>query len=111
MSDGIYNLIVDQGADLYLRIDVSASDGTVVDLTGYSARAQVRETPLSDTILATFNVSGTLNTAGTFNIYLTSKQSMALPAKKGYYDLEIYQGDIVYRLLEGTATVKPNVTR
>jgi hypothetical protein len=111
MSAGIYHMVVDQGADLNLKIEVSASDNTPIDLTGFTARGQIRATPAASVVLASFTTSGSFDSSGSFYLQLANSQSMALPPKKLYYDLEISSGTYTYRLLSGTVTVNANVTR
>ena len=40
----IANLFIDQGTDFSIVVDVTDATGSVLDLSGYSAAAQIRKT-------------------------------------------------------------------
>ena len=42
MTAGIYDITIEQGSDYSLGLVLRNSDNTLMDLTGYSARAQLR---------------------------------------------------------------------
>ena len=111
-----YDLEIKQGATLSLTATWKDSAGTAVNLTGYTARLQVRATyDSSSTILSLTSAAGiTLGgAAGTIAITATATVTAALTAPfSGVYDLELVSGGgEVTRLLEGTATVSPEVSR
>ena len=111
-----YDLEIKQGATLSLTATWKDSSGTAVNLTGYTARLQVRATyDSSSTILSLTSSAGiTLGgAAGTIAITATATVTAALTAPwSGVYDLELVSGGgEVTRLLEGTATVSPEVSR
>jgi hypothetical protein len=111
-----YDLEIKQGATLSLTATWKDSSGTAVNLTGYTARLQVRATyDSSSTILSLTSAAGiTLGgAAGTIAITATATVTAALTAPwSGVYDLELVSGGgEVTRLLEGTATVSPEVSR
>jgi|TARA_B110000858_G_scaffold184735_1_gene226207 hypothetical protein len=112
MAAGRYNIVVDQGSDFALQFTVK-SDGTATNLTGYSARAQLRERPHTGTVTATFTCTIVSASAGTIKMALTNEVTKAITPKKYYYDLEIYTTNdaAVTRLLQGEALVSPEVTR
>jgi hypothetical protein len=111
-----YDLEIKQGATLSLTATWKDSSGTAVNLTGYTARLQVRATyDSSSTILSLTSSAGiTLGgAAGTIAITASATTTAALTAPwSGVYDLELVSGGgEVTRLLEGTATVSPEVSR
>lgn len=111
-----YDLEIKQGATLSLTATWKDSTGTAVNLTGYTARMQVRATyDSSSTILSLTSGSGiTLGgSAGTIAITASATTTAALSAPwSGVWDLELVSGGgEVTRLLEGAATVSPEVTR
>ena len=113
---GIYNITCDQGATLQRSITWSDSARNPYNLTGYTARMQVRSTVSSSTIiieLTTENGRISLGT-GEWNVNLTiaSAATAALTPGLYVYDLEIVSGSgVVTRLIEGNFKVKAEVTR
>lgn len=107
----IANLYIDQGTDYTITVDVTDSAGDVLDLTGYTATAQVRKTYTSSSLSATFTTS--INAAaGQVTISLTDTQTSALQAGRYVYDLNIESGGgVKTRVIEGQAVVTPGVTR
>ena len=53
MSAGKFNITIDQGSDFSLKLTVKEA-GVVKNLTGYSARAQLRTTTTAAAVSATF---------------------------------------------------------
>ena len=111
---GTLNLTMWQGAtwDYTLTWTISA---TPVNLTGYTARMQVRKLHSSPTaVLSLTNLAGiTLGgSAGTIVLAATATQTAAITASTYVYDLELVSGaGVVTRLLEGTMTVDAEATR
>lgn len=113
ISPGNYNIVCPQGAtfDRYARLTVG---GSAFDLTGYTARMQVRETyDATATLVSLTTGSGiTLGgTAGTIQWVISSTASAALPDGNFVYDLELINNAEVTRLIQGKFTVTPEVTR
>lgn len=87
-----------------------------VDLTGYTARMQIRERITDDSPvieLTTENSRIILTPAeGKIELHLTDADTSTITIKKGVYDLELVSpGGDVRRLVEGTVKVFPEVTR
>lgn len=115
MTAGRYDIEIEQGATWSRTITVEDPAGTPIDLTGYSARMQVRssydaETPLLSISSADGGVEITPLT-GTLELSATAAQTAAMPAGIHVYDLELVIGGTVDRLLSGRARVYPEVTR
>jgi hypothetical protein len=73
--------------------------------TSYSAASASLE-------LTTANSRISLTNAGVITLSLTATETAALAAGRYVYDLEmVSSGGLVTRLLEGVATVSPEVTR
>lgn len=114
---GTLDLNCYQGANFDYTLTWQTGD-SAVNLTGYSARMQVRESYDAGTaIVSLTNGTGiTLGgTAGTIAIALTSTQTAALdgtPNTQAIYDLELVSGaGYVTRLVEGRFYIFPEVTR
>jgi len=109
-----YNFNIDQGATFTTSILYKDSEGAAVNLTGYGARMQIRRN-IADTeyVLSLTDSSGLTITAneGKIGILITAAQTTLIPAGGYFYDLEIYAGAVVTRLIEGKALVSAEVTR
>lgn len=114
MAAASFNITVEQGATFQKQITYKDANGNPVDLTNVTvARAQMRPTIASGTSVAfTVAVSAT-PTSGVINWSMSATTTAALTAPSTqYYDLEIeFSNGVVRRLLSGTVTVTPEVTR
>ena len=112
MTAANHNLTIDQGSDFVIDLVIS-DEGTVKNLTGYSARAQMRTTKSASAIAATFTCTVTNAVGGTIKMELPNATSSAISPGKYYYDLELYTASdvIVARLMQGTVILTPEVTR
>lgn len=104
------------GGATFSRVIRYKADGANVNLTGYTARMQIRPTAASATTtlsLTTENNRITLGgTAGTITLSISATDTAAITAGRYVYDLELVSaGGIVTRLLQGIVTVSANVTR
>ena len=90
-------------------------DGELVDLTGYSARMQLRKKYSSAEAAISLDEASGLElggVAGTIDVVIEAATSSAVPAIKYVYDLELESaGGVVKRLLEGTFTLTPEVSK
>lgn len=112
------DIIIDQGTDVAIQLNLVNIGGSPKNLTGYSAAAQLRETfSTSDSNAVTFSsIVSDPATAGIVTLSLTNAQTAAMEAGRYYYDVEIsyYDSDsnqVIERILEGQAKITPNVTR
>ena len=115
MIPGKYNMVCPQGSTFNLQLTYEIED-VPVDLTGYTARMQVREKHTSTRkVLDLTTENGGLATggaAGTIEILVSESDTTAITAKDYVYDLELVSSsDIVTRILEGKFLVTPEVTR
>ncbi len=111
MAAGSYNFTLEQGTTFSREITVQDS-GSAMNLTGYSARMQMRSTHDSSTIALTF--TATISNAAQGKIQLSATASATTAVEEGIYvyDLEIESASSgVTRLMEGKVTVTPEVTR
>lgn len=114
MAAGKYNIVIEQGTTF--NMDFTIKTGTTPwDLTSYSARMQVRTSSgAANTLLSLTNGAGiTLGgSAGTVAVSVSAAATAAIVAGRYVYDLEIESaGGQVWRIIEGKATVKAEVTR
>lgn len=122
MAAGVLDLLIEQGSTFTRTVTVTGPvpNLTPVDLTGYTARGQIRETAQSATIVVSFTCVVSDPTNGVITVSLTDEQTSAIPATGAkysnyqtyYYDIEIESaGGIVTRLLNGKVSVSPEVTK
>ena len=104
------NLTIDQGSNFSSTVTVEDQDGLTFNLTSYTARGQIRKSysSTSDTPFAT-TIPSPSN--GKIEISLTSTQTAALKPGRYVYDIEIVQGNLVNRVIEGQIEVTPRVTQ
>jgi hypothetical protein len=110
-----YDLCVQQGAT-FRRVITWKADGALVNLTGYTARMQIRATAEASTALIELTTeNGRIalgGSAGTITLTISATDTAALTSGRGVYDLELVSGSgIVTRLLQGAVTISRNVTR
>ena len=112
MSAATYNFNLDQGPDFALEM-IMKEDSVVKDLTGYSARSQLRKTKDASTPTASFVCTIPSPETGKIRMQMSNAVSKDITAGVYYYDLEIYtSGDaLVLRLLQGQVTVTREITR
>lgn len=116
MTPGNYDLTIYQGATLGLVLTWKDENETPIDLTGYTARLQARESVDASTsfISLTTENSGIAlgGNAGTITLNMSATDTAALTETSGMYDLELVSGGgQVTRLLQGALLVNKEVTR
>ena len=126
MAAGRYSFTIEQGTTLDFNVQYLDSNSTPVDLTDYSGRMQIRPTITSNDIIATLsssrdtdgtglNFSGsngtTPPTSGSIGVFISAASSSLFNFNEAVYDLEIYSGSIVTRILEGKVKLSKEVTR
>ena len=116
MSAGIYDFYIEQGATFTQTLIWTDGDGTPVNLTGYSARMQIRPSVTSETIILSLTSNNgriTLGGAtGAITLTISAVDSAALDKFSGVYDLELEAANgFVTRLLEGGIAISREVTR
>ena len=110
MAAGTYNITLDQGSDFEISLAVSGQD-----LTGFTARGQIRPTPQSDILYGEFDftISSPTSTGGTIAMSLPSFVSRNIPPGTFVYDVEVRNDSTrkAVRLIQGNITVVQGVTR
>jgi hypothetical protein len=112
---GVYNIRCDQGSTFQRIITVTqAVSGDTyepVDLTGYSARMQIRK-KFGGTLLIELTDGDGLTlggAAGTVTIDMTAAQTAEI-TRSGVYDLELVIGSTVTKVLRGQFILTHEVT-
>jgi len=91
---------------------------TPVNLAGFTAKMQIRSKPESKAVileLSTTNGRITLNFGsqnGAIRLFISAADTATLSVcDKAVYDLELYNGAITTRVLQGNVIISPEVTR
>ena len=126
MSAATYNLFIDQGSDFAVDLVIKES-GSAMDLSNYSGRGQLRSSHTSTDIAGYFKVTVTNSSGGALKVELPNgtwtdssvspaasrNGSKDIAAGQYVYDIEIFTNAdaVVKRIMQGTATINPEVTR
>lgn len=126
MPAGRYSFTIEQGATTSFQLQYSDSDGNPVDLTGYQARMQIRETIPSTVVICSLsssldsdgtglNLSGSSGTlplaSGSIGVYISAASSSNFDFDSAVYDIELVDGSEVVRLVQGRIKLDKEVTR
>jgi len=115
MTAGIYNATVDQGSVWSVVFVYLNPDDVPIDLTGYTARMQLRQDYNSETADLTLSTAGggisIVGSTGTITVIATDEQTELLESGFYLYDLELSSGGVVSRLVQGQLTIAEQVTR
>lgn len=112
MSAGTYNLEIERGETFTSVFTWKDSTNALVNLTGKTARMQIRSTTSSPTVTLDCNSYFTLGGAlGTITLEIPATITATLTLGLLRYDLEIVTGANVRKLLKGDVTVFGEVTR
>ena len=116
MTAGILDFTIEQGATFSRIITWKDENDTPINLTGYTARMQIREHLASAGTLAeltTANGGIIINAAlGKLTLTLSATATDALTPSRAVYDLEVESsGGVVTRLLQGNILIERSVTR
>jgi hypothetical protein len=112
-----YSIQIEQGATFALNITWKDSSGTPVDITGFTARMQVRRSVSAATVEVELNTeNGRIDlggAAGTIGLSIPADVTAALSGwRNAVYDLELVSTTgVVKRLLSGAVELIPEVTR
>lgn len=121
MSATIVDLTIEQGATYNLGFTWSQDDngqpGEPMDLTGSVIRMQIRRTQQSPVLVEALSTGPSPmithgGTTGHIQVKIPPEATNLLTSKTARYDLEVVlPGTDVYRVIEGTVTVSPNITQ
>jgi hypothetical protein len=121
MPAGKYSLLIEQGATLNLSLSYKDSAGSLINLTGYSGKMQIKSDYADNSPTTYLTLSSSLQpdgtgivmggVSGTIGIYISATTSSALTFSSASYDLEIASGSFVTRLIQGPVFVSKEVTR
>jgi hypothetical protein len=115
---GKLDLTIEQGATFRHQLQVKQGDGTgapAADLTGYTARMQIRTEVGSPNILISLTTENGRITitplTGLIDLQISATDTAALAFEVAAYDLELVSAGVVTRLVQGKVKLSPEVTR
>ena len=121
MSTNYEDIVVNQGTDVAIEIELVHDSGSAFDLTNRSITAKMKRRyadSADDPNTVAFNaVIASPPTDGIVTLALTNTQTDALKTRGRYvYDVELSYDDsdsntIIERILEGQIEVSPSVTK
>jgi len=109
------NLKIAQGSTYIHTFAVTHEDGSAYDLTGFSARMQIRLTV--DTATAELDVTDSdpelevIEVDSEVKLTLSAAVTAAWAFADAVYDIEVFQGSFVKRVVKGSIKVDKEVTR
>ncbi|WP_344580481.1 hypothetical protein [Nonomuraea roseoviolacea] len=109
----VYRFTIDQGAT-FRRVLRWTSGGEPLNLTGFSARMEIRTKTGGELLYRLDTSTGGITLGGvegTIQLHIPASASTAWAWRTGVYDLELIgpTGDVV-RLIQGGVQVSPEVT-
>lgn len=116
MAAATYNFVIEQGTTLAKTLIWNDSTGNPVNLSGYTARMQVRQSVTSSVVLLELTTTaGTITITpltGTIVLSFSATTTADITWRHGKYDLELVASNgVVTRLIEGQIDISPEVTR
>ena len=107
------NLVIDQGTTFDAYIDLTDENGDPINVSPYTANAQIRRWYTSSNAAAVLTTNTTIEPLkGVIKLSLTAEQTANLDFGRYVYDVSIVNNaNTVTRVVEGIVTVTPRVTR
>ena len=109
----ISNLVIDQGTTFSSIITLTNQDGTPMDLTDYTVKAQFRKSYQSSTFVE-FNASIYDEVNGQVQLQLDPEDTTDVKAGRYLYDIELTSpapNNQKIRALEGLVILTPEITK
>jgi hypothetical protein len=106
----LIDLLIYQGDDFFLDVQVNWPDGTPLDASTMSPMSQIRDSTADvGDVLASFTITLDTTTLGLMHLRLATADSTALPARCAW-DLQLTLPTVT-TLIAGNVTVTREVTR
>ena len=105
------NIIIDQGTDFQAVVNLDDADGNPYNLTDHTVASQMRKNYAASSAAATFVCSHD-GTTGEITLTLSRQYTSELEPGRYLYDVEVTSSaNTTTRVVEGTVTVTPGITR
>ena len=114
MPAGTHDITIEQGATFNKSIRVKDSEGDFVNLSDVTAvRGMIRKSySASDSYAFTLAVESAASGLISWTMGATLTASIPVTSPQDYiYDIEVVRTDTVERILQGTASISPEVTK
>lgn len=116
MSAGLYAIVIEQEATFYRKLQWLDPSSVPIDLTGYTAKMQVRATAADSSIIVELSTTNSYITitpsTGTIELTIPASVTATVPVANAVYSLNMTSPDgFVTRLLQGQVQVKASITR
>lgn len=120
MPASVYDLYIEQGSTFRMRIRLYDADSQPLDITGYTARSQIRQSISTNTIIHEMTTENggiaVTGPSGYLDIAITDLKTQAFKfTSPAVWDLELVApvaaNSVVSRLLKGNVYLDPEVTR
>jgi len=121
MPAGKYSFTIEQGTTHTFTVVKKDPENTPANLTGYSAKLQIRPDFADNTTTVYTTLSSSLDpdgsgltidpVSGSIRVLISAEKTENFNFDSGIYDLELYSGSFVERLLEGKVKISREVTR
>lgn len=128
MAAGRYSFSIEQGSTFKMGVQYLDSGSNPIDLTAYNGRMQIRSDYADNANTLYINISSSVDadgsgldftgingdqplTSGSIGITISAEKTTSMSFDEGYYDLELYSGSFVTRILQGTVIMNKEVTR
>jgi hypothetical protein len=104
------NIVIDQGTDFEVTINVRDANTTAIALTGFTGQAQLRKYYTSSRKYD-FNVIVSANT-GEVTLAMSAANTANIASGRYVYDCVLVSNtSVVSRIVEGIVTINPRVSR
>lgn len=104
------NIVIDQGADYEVNLDVKSINDIPANLSGFTSSAQMRKYYTSSRFYS-FDTS-VAESNGVVTLSMTANTTNDIPYGRYVYDCEMISPEgKKTRIIEGIVTVKPQVTK
>jgi hypothetical protein len=103
-----YDLNITQGSEFFVRLAAKDDSGSALDLDNYGLSGVVKHRYSDSGVLLDLKPSGI--SGGYIDILLRGAETKTLPIVQGVYDIELYSGLYVEKLIQGKFNVYPEAS-
>tara|TARA_Y100000004_G_scaffold193929_1_gene257408 strand:+ start:31413 stop:31757 length:345 start_codon:yes stop_codon:yes gene_type:complete len=107
-----YDLNITQGSEFYVRLNAKDDSGNAINLNNYGLSGVVKHRYSDSSVLFDLKPSGVTDflTSGYIDILIRGADTKTLPIIQGVYDIELYSGTYVDKLVQGNFNVYPEAS-